>query len=491
MVGATPVPALDEFDGQQARENAARAFRLTDAERIAQDRLRDAHAGSLKEALANTVVDATLSDRLADVAPVSQFAAHTPFQAAPGPTSDWMEAVPPAHTVPFFEPALGDVPPFPVPEFASPDVVSPAPSMPVAEPVPQARAEDDEPVNDVGEGHAQELALTLLAPEHASQRIDAGMMSAPDDVPPTQLAIERATSAVADSLEVRIREEFGVADDPRLDPIVSAFAANARLAADATAASQALHQLKLMLVDRLEDGQAARVEPVQSMPQQVIPQPQPAPVMDYQVAVAVPEMPPVMEASAPVVSAPMPERVAEPQAPLSEMIAAPASPPRLVQQSPVLATVEPVSAPSPFKGLPLELPPEELPQIVSKARVLNREPAHKPVPPVAKEAKPALRLVPKQPTEDIRREPDAARVPPDTAVAKRKSTEVTQPRRVAPAKNLPVPVAATPAKALAVARGPALPQKSLRAPFDMRGFVAGFVLSGAVGLLLYLFMAAI
>jgi hypothetical protein len=65
-----------------------------------------------------------------------------------------------------------------------------------------------------------------------------------------------------------------------------------------------------------------------------------------------------------------------------------------------------------------------------------------------------------------------------------------QPRRVAPAKKPSVSIAASPTKNLAVAGAAAL-QKTQRAPFDMRGFVAGFMLSGAVGLLLYLFMAAI
>ncbi|MEI5617331.1 hypothetical protein WB403_50440, partial [Streptomyces brasiliscabiei] len=78
---------------------------------------------------------------------------------------------------------------------------------------------------------------------------------APVDVDPAAedlLAMEQAFTDMATAIEERARNELGTApQDAKLEPIVTAFAASARLAADATAASQALHHLKRLLADQL------------------------------------------------------------------------------------------------------------------------------------------------------------------------------------------------------------------------------------------------
>ncbi|RTL59679.1 MAG: hypothetical protein EKK41_29415 [Hyphomicrobiales bacterium] len=463
MDGASPAHVSDGSSDQFFLPPGQRNFRLIDAERIASDRLKDAPEGSLKEALATTIVEetapggASLTERLADVAAADDFAALRPFQAGPDAMFGWMDAVPPAHTVPFFE-APEEIPQAaapivePMPEPAAP-VAARAEPLPVVltaplaepmvalEPAAQAEAETDD----------QQLALNLLAPEHAPATADAPVaMPAVMAEPPVEmaaedlLAMEQAFSEMATAIEERARNELGAAPhDAKLEPIVTAFAASARLAADATAASQALHHLKRLLADQLVEpapfSEAASAEGA-----------------EYAATTALP----------------VPEEMAPVQATIAMETPAPVAPPREepvrveLAPPPVPRAVVPPSIPSVAAvpratSLPLEPPHEELPQIVSKARVLAREPVREPV--RAMPQPPPVMPAQRAPSPPILRTVEAA---PETVKTGRKAS-----------RNLPVPV---PAPAFAYER----------TPFDLRGFCTGFVLSGAIGLLLYFVMTA-
>jgi hypothetical protein len=460
MDGASPAHVSDGSSDQFFLPPGQRNFRLIDAERIASDRLKDAPEGSLKEALATTIVEdtapesASLTERLADVGAADDFAALRPFQAGPDAMFGWMDAVPPAHTVPFFE-APEEVPPAaapvaePAPDLAAPVAASvdPAPSL---EPiVAAAPAGVSEPETD-----AQQLALNLLAPEHAPAIADvpAAMPAVVDapivDAAPADaaaeelLAMEQAFTDMATAIEERARNELGAAPrDAKLEPIVTAFAASARLAADATAASQALHHLKRLLADQL-------VEPA-DFSEAVS-----ADGAEY-AAVAAAPMPDEMAPVQPVVAETPAPVVPAREAPVRQDLTPPPVPRGVVPPAiPSVAAVPRVTS------LPLEPPHEELPQIVSKARVLAREPVRAmPQPP----AMPAARA----PSPPILRKADSVSAP-------RAETVNTGRKGVG---NLPVPV---PAPAFAYER----------TPFDLRGFCTGFVLSGAIGLLLYFVMTA-
>ncbi|MDX2202678.1 MAG: hypothetical protein NW223_08005 [Hyphomicrobiaceae bacterium] len=453
MDGATLPKGNDDLDEDMALPAAARNLRLTDAERIALDRLKNAPAGSLKEALATTIVapgeaPARLAERLADVAAGAPLAAVTPFQAAPGSMPDWMDAVPPAHAVPFFEAVEAGT---------APVTVAAEAAVAIPGPAPQATEAAGTDAEAAGEPGAQVRALRLLAPEHAAPEPagpvgdvlagSAAVIAGGDDIPSILEAAGVVPVPVDGALEARVREEFGVtANDPQIEPLVSAFAANARLAADASAAMHALHNLKIMLADKLVEEPrtaetAAPDEPAQAVSAAAPSQPQatsPEPVREV-----------AAEAGAPPVAAPPPVPVV------------------------VAAT-----APAPHASLPLELPPEELPQIVSKARMVREREAAAPPAPTPP-------LPPRQP------EPEPAAPPPEPVVAVAKSepvkaraaerrTEVTPPAASKPApiktssRNLPAPIAR--------------PMREPSPAFDMRGFMAGFMLSGAIGLLLYFVM---
>ena len=314
---------------------------------------------------------------------------------------------------------------------------------------PEDEAADD--VEDVRETHAQELALRLLAPEHADATQPVAPGLAGEGARKAEEVIGRVSATTVASLEARVREEFGLqASDPQLDPIVSAFAANARLAADATAAVEALHHLKKLLVDKLaEEPSGAPDATTAEAVGRADDSPASVPVADEAV---VPSPP------APTETAPDVERDS-------------IQPPPVPVVAAVTAAVP--AAASAVSGLPLEPPPEELPHIVSRVRAA---PAIAPVP-----AAEPVRTPPAPPEPIVIRSVEAERPRAASsglpvrveAPVSRRSNEIALPQ-VSPHRSLPAVMAR--------------PMSEPRPSFDLRGFVAGFMLSGAIGLLLYFVM---
>jgi hypothetical protein len=398
-----------------------RAFRLSDAERIAAHRLEGAAEGSLKEALATVIVDfpgvpGSLGERLEKIAPVIPDAA--PVSEMPGPPArvlaaasaaefGWFGAVPPAHAVPCFEEREPDMDL--VAAFAPPPVVVSAPM-----PAP-----------------AQEIV------EAAAQSIEEPVVLAQPDVfesPPP--AVEEPPPVAPLPMEAPA-PMLALPEDPNLEPIVTAYAASARLAADAAAASQALFELQRLLNQQMLEAspelsvamEAHGLAGLDAIP--VAQQPEPAPEAGEQ-----------------------PLRAPDPATDANLV------PPRLIQQAPPSVAPRVTAAPPPLP-LPLAVKPAatvpEMPKVVEPS--VPSRPADAPV-------------------HQLRGRPEALRhatpdSPPRTASSRApavqtKSDRTERRRTTASRPSRPVRRAST---------------------FDVRGFAAGFVLSGAIGVVLYFVMA--
>jgi hypothetical protein len=232
-------------------------------------------------------------------------------------------------------------------------------------------------------------------------------------------------------------------EDPNLEPIVTAYAASARLAADAAAASQALFELQKLLNDQLLE--------------------------------ASPELNQAMEAHgfaslASIPAAGQPERVADVAAP-------PAADdedhePFVAEAFMAALAAQPSTTPPPLPPAPQpvlrDVPPEDMPKCVVGPAAPAEAPrqvqaAYVPAPlpqPVAMAQPAAVQARPQRP----------------------------QARLVAAAKS----GGSAPAARTNTSRRAAAPVQSARrkrAAFDFRGFAAGFALSGAIGLVLYFVMS--
>lgn len=362
-----------------------RAFRLSDAERIAAQRLDGAAEGSLKEALATVVVDldsepASLAERLQKIAAASDAspAGAPPHEPPPvvsmmpaEPDFGWFGAVPPAHAVPCFEDR--DF------EALTAEAFTPA-SLPASVSTPAA-AVDAAPASAEAHGPAPSEAHAPSEPEAAPAFVALQEDAAAD-------AAQVATPAEAEPAPLALPE------DPNLEPIVTAYAASARLAADAAAASQALFELQKLLNQQMLEASPELNDAMEAH------------------GFARLDAIPVAQQAAPVVVAPAAtvERAPDPATDAS------LAPPRMVQHaSQRLASVPP----------PLPQPP-----------------------PLA---------------------------------APRRPAPVHASRAVAPSKTGPAPRRVKPA--------PAAQARRRENTFDVRGFAAGFALSGAIGVVLYFVVA--
>lgn len=407
---------LDETWGDQPfGAPMPRAFRLSDAERIAAQRLEGAAEGSLKEALATMIVEmpdesARVDDRLHTIAaelpaagpelalgaglPPAQAAETTPFEPVAALPRDvdfgWFGAVPPAHAVPCFEDRDLDME-F-MAAFAPIPAAAPAPmSIPdllMSEPAVQIAAE------------APPVAATE-APAVSASALETPAADAPLSPPPRPPLV-------------------ALPEDPNLEPIVTAYAASAKLAADAAAASQALFELQ-----RLLNQQRLEASPELNVAME-------AHGLAGLDAIPVAQQP--AAASPPVTS---PARAPDPATDESLV------PPRVVQQAHV--------APAKASSVPPPLPPAARP----------------PEMPIAA----APRLTAAMPSEPRRAMPPESklRTAPSRLQHAQPAPARTEPRRVPTAR------AARPTRRAS--------------SFDVRGFAAGFALSGAIGVVLYLVMA--
>jgi len=454
-----------------------RAFRLADAERIAASRLEGAAEGSLKEALATTIVPPaaasgnSLTQRLQQIAVAGRPAAETPaasadhheapaghdapvpamaatalpeaasatadptpprfFQAAPEATFGWMNAVPPAHAVPFFEDRdrSEDVLHEAAAMMPAPATASGwATAWPVATPHHDAASGPSSP-HDLGETPAMPEAALHSAAEPATEP------SANTDAPSE--TVDGLTSS--DGMEFSDTPDEGqhgvpamaLPDDPSLEPIVTAYAASARLAADAAAASQALFELQKLLNDQLLE---ASPELNQAME-----------------AHGFASLDAIPVAGQPAASETQSEGEAEepPFAPEALIAALGGSAPRAPEQ----ASLPPVTLPPVLR----DVPPEELPKCVVGPERPGAAQRTAAMPPPANETRPQAPIV----------------------------AEVTQARRRA-AGSAVVRMEAVPRQRQRPQARATRPQPSRRqASFDFRGFAAGFALSGAIGVVLY------
>lgn len=276
---------------------AQRGLRLSDAEQIATGRLEGASHGSLREALATRSALEQPAGRLADrIESVREDFSRSPVsyvdavQANGTALFGWPEPMPPAHAIempgPGMQPDLFDYR-----EQLSPETVD------------LATAELAETVRQGFAGAAHQIW-----PEHGL---------APSYPPPDPALVEA------------------------VQPLVSAYEATARLAADASAASDALENLKQLLTMRLAESQAGA--PLQHE------MPIPAPVAPQ---VSLPSMPPPLPPTHYAASAPPAQQDQPPSARPVPFQAAPA--PETFR-----ARSETASEPDAFPVMPL--PPQPPP----------------------------------------------------------------------------------------------------------------------------------
>ncbi len=438
MDGATP--ALLEDDNDEKLDGAIippRSFRLIDAERIASQRLEGATDGSLKEALATTIIAdndtecatgaaPSLETRREDIGQGGAFAGLTPFQAAPAAGFGWMDAVPPAHCVPLFEAPdpleVEDIASLMPPPMALSCAALAQQTLPTL-PVPVVDCEALE-VYGPPAPEAQASAPALEADAAGDALPDAVHLVAEAPEPPEASMIHHATVNVA-APATHAPPSFlsALVDEPKLEPIATAFAASARLAADATAASQALQHLKKMLAEQL-DADNLQAEDFARL-------------------------------GAGGATHGAPRRDEADETPREGEVHIVARGVGTQAGPPPIPSVQPVFIPR--TQLPLDPPPEALPQIMSRARVLRQEPQQ------PRQTPAALEPVPLRPVRTSGRK----------AVSK---SQREAEERGTPLRTLPVPVTSTHDRQLM--------------SFDVRGFCAGFVLSGAIGLVLYFVMTA-
>lgn len=435
-----------------------RTLRLSDAERIATDRLDGATEGSLKEALATSIpvlepCGLRLTERIEQIRRLTETV--TPlrsFHAAPSARLGWEEAVPPAHAMPAasHEDPSGslllpsnDLLPAPCLDAAWEQAWSACQMPPADDAGPPAH--EALPAEDMEEAPVR----GLIALEQALDEQD-GASDAKADAPghdaglPTALPAHMLEAARAQAVE----------------PLVTAFAANARLAADATAASHALHHLKKLLAEKMEMEEEASVsglEPQFGFDTRQATQPT---VEAQEAERATPA--PAPQPTEPV-SAQMPAPVAE----AAPTVGPPTVPsPPLTSPAVVLAAVKPPSVPPPIPMPAVALRPrptnlvrepaaEELPQCVQgQPRFYGEERARKPERPVIAEVPVALKPKPDLPVP----------LPQVTSQAVRTKSRQVPPRVTRPER--------------------------VTAPLDVGGFIAGFALSGAIGVVLYFVMTA-
>lgn len=396
-----------------------RAFRLVDAERIAAQRLDGAAEGSLKEALATVIVSPEpkgerLGERLQQVAsatsPLSQLVA-TPEPASP-PAIDvmpevdfaWFGAAPPAHAVPCFEERDFTAPAFPSAEAAA--IALPA-DLNVLSP------SSAETPSDV----ATSPVLEAIA--------DSTHPAATSDLFETVEAISDVAASAERDPEAPRPAPLTLPEDPSLEPLVTAYAASARLAADAAAASQALFELqKLLNEQKLEASPElnSAMEAHGLVGLDAIPTAQP----------------PAPEAIETIETPPRPDPVTD----------ANLAPPRIVQP---LANRLAAAAPPP-------LPSSAAPAAVFTQRAEIAPPNAGPAAPVSHaQQRPQIRTA---------------------------ATRATQTPAASAAPKRPVRT-----KAQRPARRSSARTADALSGFDLRGFAAGFVLSGAIGVVLYFVMA--
>lgn len=418
-----------------------KAFRLSDAERIAARRLEGAAEGSLKEALATIIVEATpenisLGERLQKVAATApQPLASPPVSASPFAVASpsevdfgWFGAVPPAHAVPCFEEREPLVDAHCTVASATLAAPEPIPEiMPVPAPAPQP---GPLPIF-APHTHAPALPIVLAREDDVDSDRCADVPLA-IDTPSAELPLTPQTDTPAPL--------HALPEDPNLEPLVTAYAASARLAADAAAASQALFELQRLLnQQRLE---------------------------------ASPELNGAMEAhglagldAIPVAQLPvsdgidvsMPTRAPDPATDANLM------PPRVIQQQPRESHAG--SSPPPLPAAAFA--PERTTTDTEAPRAIVAEPPPAlPVPLHAPAPQPSALHAP---AHGVVSEGQLCRAPPSQPPAARMGPARGDRRRAVSGRP-----ARTPRRA---------------SSFDVRGFAAGFVLSGAIGVVLYLVMA--
>lgn len=393
-----------------------RAFRLSDAERIAARRLEGAAEGSLKEALATVIVDvpaeaASLGERLEKIAVAAPEGVSHPemleqqqFTAVPTSERDfgWFGAVPPAHAVPCFEEREPDM------DFVAAFALPPSVPMPVPMPVPAYEA-------------------TQMSPPSVEDMAEVAASGAPEEVSriPEEPSTEAGVPAGSPSPLLALPE------DPALEPIVTAYAASARLAADAAAASQALFELQ-----RLLNQQMLEASPELSV------------AMEAHGRAGLDAIPVAQQPALDANDVVEPPRAPDPAT--DETLA----PPRMIQQAPPTMPRAAVTPP-PLPAAPPALAPEMPKAIEPRAMaVANDQPVGPPaisLAPRGASVDGRLRKVPSRPPAA---QPGAARGAPHRVPA------VRPPRQTRRASN-----------------------------FDVRGFAAGFALSGAIGVVLYFVVA--
>lgn len=453
-----------------------RALRLSEAERIAAARLDGASEGSLKEALATRIVavapqPARLGERLQDIGPRGETGAAQwrAFQAAPEPIFGWMNAVPPAHAIPCFE--------------AAEEYDGAAQEAADMMPIPGLHS----PRVDVGqpEASADEASLehSLAAVSAASQTPDpeAAVISEADGVATAHETAVDSASIAAAGHSLMVASPAG--EDRLIGPapvaatgasgnsLLDALVIKEQLAADAAAAAEALQHLKRLLVDQL--GPA-------SLPGS----------MDKGLVI------PVVEEASP------PALLSVPPAPAS-------SPAALVSFPSALAS-SPAELTSAVAASLLAPPANDVPPPVAAIHDDARSAAVR-VPPSMRHVASALACLPPplpKPADTQDRRPI---LPSDVPAEVLPKCMVDKPRSVAAARNVPPPLPAAraqvravavaePASARAAAAKSAPPARQARrregqmgaahSGLDVRGFAAGFALSGAIGVVLYYVMSS-
>lgn len=467
---------------------AQRSLRLADAERIASVRLDGAAEGSLKEALATSIpalqpYSVRLLDRIEEIRRLTETV--TPlrsFHAVPSSLLGWEDAVPPAHAMPN---AGGEAAPEVHDQFA--DIA------PVVDPS-TAWEQAWTAWREHGDGAVQSPQTVQEVPVGADLHADADAMiaSAPvahaDDQPMESrnvILMPVAGGEACGHVDAVAFEDFRA---QAVAPIVTAYAENAKLAAEATAASHALHNLKLFLTDKMAEEATDLFGPERDAPND------PADKVDV---VAVDET-----HTSDFQSAALQQFVHDADR-VEETIAG------------TFADIEPLasiaSALTPVPESPKGPPPLPSVTFISVSADLPSAPPAAPQPMVPLHAEGAV-PAPRDERIDKRPSPQIAIVPPAPPAPDRMAgapvvVEATPAREAAKAgtRNASAPKANTPKANVAQAGSPpkagrrtqAAPKlmrsqrsDAPRTPLDVGGFMAGFALSGAIGVVLYFVMTA-
>lgn len=438
--GFGSIQALDD----EPAFGAQRVIRLSDAEKIATDRLDGAAEGSLKEALATTMPvfvpsSPRLADRIDEIRRLTETVTLRSFHSAPASQLGWEDAVPPAHAMPLavvFE-AVPD----------TPDLFADVPAPGVGASWEQAWS--------AWRGNEELPAATdaVAAPDHLTYPVDADAAVPHADAEPVE-SRDALLLPVAGS-ETHGHVDAFAMEDCRAQvvaPIVNAYAENAKLAAEATAASHALHNLKLILTEKMAEDAADLFGPERDAPNDPADRVHPADMAEVDAVAAAPAVVVEPEPAAAIV-----EEAPQPAADVVE----PEMPPVVAKGPPPLPTSAFVSAAAALPaGPPLpQPPPAESAAMPADARAERRFP------------RPEIAKVPSAP-ERKAGAGIVATSKPAREGAKSASTKAVRKQKAT-------------SKVMRATRS-----ESVRTPLDVGGFMAGFALSGAIGVVLYFVMTA-